>query len=421
MMAGACGIEQKTSNQKPPEHPYAISITAASKDGIFGKEQLIQVYATIINRTAVKVEGTVVWNIETDEQMELKETNLPVTISASKTKQTYCPIYEPPGPGFYRISCTLKLDSKGESISDSMIVGYAPERVNPAVTRQPDFDEFWHKTLQELKSIKPQYNLILQSEKNNAKRNLYLVEMKSLGNLTVRGWLEVPKKQGSYPALLRVPGYMSSMKPVNKYNDMVILSFNPRSHGNSDEAPGAPLDLWVRGLDNKEEYYYRGAYMDCIRAVDFLASRPQVDPERIAVWGGSQGGGLSFVTAALDDRISFCIADVPFLCSWLKYFKTTHWDEVDEWLAADTSRNWTTMLQTLSYFDTMNMTDKIKCPVLMGVGLQDDVCPPATNFASFNNIRSKKEYKVYPDCGHNLGPKHWEFGYEWIRNHFGLE
>ena len=421
LAACAGSAEKKISGEAQDKPSFTISITAASEDGIFDEGQLMQVYAVITNKRDMKVKGKAVWKIETDEQMELKETPIPVTLDSGKAKRTYCPIYELPGPGFYRVRCTFKSEGARETVSDSMVVGYAPEQVNPAVTREPDFDEFWHKALQELGKVEPEYNLILQGEQSNEKRELYLVEMKSLGNLTVRGWLEVPKKQGKYPSLLRVPGYMSSMEPVNKYDDMVILSFNPRSHGKSDEAPGAPLDLWVRGLDNKEEYYYRGTYMDCMRAVDFLASRSQVDPERIAVWGGSQGGGLSFVTAALDDRISLCIADVPFLCNWLKYFKTTHWDEIDEWFAVDPSRNWTTMLHTLSYFDTMNMTEKIKCPVLMGVGLQDDVCPPATNFASFNKITSKKEYRVYVDEGHNLGPVHWEFGYKWLRNHFGLE
>ena len=161
--------------------------------------------------------------------------------------------------------------------------------------------------------------------------------------------------------------------------------------------------------------------MDCIRAVDFLASRPDVDKKQIAVWGGSQGGGLSFMTAALDGRISYCLADVPWLCDWLRYFKTTNWEEIDDWIAVDPARNWDSMLTELSYFDTMNMADRITCPVLMGVGLQDLVCPPSTSFATYNRIASPKEYRIYPRAGHGLDPKHWELGYQWLREHFGLE
>ncbi len=79
------------------------------------------------------------------------------------------------------------------------------------------------------------------------------------------------------------------------------------------------------------------------------------------------------------------------------------------------------MLRTLSYYDTMNMADRITCPVFMGIGLQDRVCPPSTSFASFNRIRSQKAYRVYPDAGHRLDQQHWESGYQRLREHFGLE
>ena len=99
----------------------------------------------------------------------------------------------------------------------------------------------------------------------------------------------------------------------------------------------------------------------------------------------------------------------------------THWEEIDDWLAEDDKRNWNAMLLELSYFDTMNMTERIKCPVLMGVCLQDKVCPPSTSFASYNKINGPKEYRIYIKAGHGLDPKHWELGYKWLREHFGLQ
>ena len=418
--SGCFGVDNEISKAKKPKS-LTVRIGANSENGIFTEGQLIQVHVTIANKTDKEFSGKAIWRIETDEQMQLKETLIPFKIGPGEEKRRYCPVYEPLEPGFYRFGCTLRSDGEGEDISDSMVVGFCPEKVNRAVTKEADFDEFWQKAIRELKGIAPEYNMILQSEKSTEKRQLYLVEMKSLDNITVRGWLEVPKKPGKYPAVLRVPGYTSAMKPVNKYDDMIIFSFNVRSHGNSDEVAGAPLELWVRGLEDKNDYYYRGTYMDCIRAMDFLSSHEKVDIERIGVWGGSQGGGLTFMIASLDDRVNVCVADVPWLCDMKNYFKATHWDEVDDWLAEDSSRTWVSMLRTMSYFDTMNMTDKITCPVLMRIGLQDKVCPPATSFASFNKIKGQKEYRVYHDKGHDLGPENWEYGFVWLRNHFGLE
>jgi cephalosporin-C deacetylase-like acetyl esterase len=211
------------------------------------------------------------------------------------------------------------------------------------------------------------------------------------------------------------------MKPILKYEDMVVFSFNPRSHGDSDDGPYPGQELWTRGLDSQETYYYRGAYMDCLRALDFLVKRNDVDTTNIAVWGGSQGGGFSFMLAAMDDRVDYCVADIPWLSDWVNYFKTTHWEEIDEWMYGDPRRNWNSMLTTLGYFDTMNMADKIKCPVLMGIGLQDPVCPPATSFATYNYIPGDKEYKVYLRAEHGLGENHWNYVYQWLRTNFSLK
>ena len=75
------------------------------------------------------------------------------------------------------------------------------------------------------------------------------------------------------------------MMPSGRGEPVVILSFNPRGHGNSTEdVPHDPADYWVRGLDDREGYFYQGAYTDCVRAVDFLAWRPEVDITRIATF-----------------------------------------------------------------------------------------------------------------------------------------
>jgi len=54
---------------------------------------------------------------------------------------------------------------------------------------------------------------------------------------------------------------------------------------------------------------------DALRAVDYLATRPEVDPGRIAVLGMSMGGTLSWWTAALDPRIAACVD----LCAMTDY------------------------------------------------------------------------------------------------------
>ena len=51
-----------------------------------------------------------------------------------------------------------------------------------------------------------------------------------------------------------------------------------------------------------------------------------------------------------------------------------------------------------------NLAPRIEADVLMGTALMDQICPPSTQFAAFNKIRSKKEMVIYPDFGHEALP-----------------
>jgi cephalosporin-C deacetylase len=54
----------------------------------------------------------------------------------------------------------------------------------------------------------------------------------------------------------------------------------------------------------------------------------------------------------------------------------------------------------LGYIDNQHLAPRIEAEVLMAVGLMDTICPPSTQFAAYNRIRSKKQVAIYPDFGH---------------------
>lgn len=148
--------------------------------------------------------------------------------------------------------------------------------------------------------------------------------------------------------------------------------------------------------------------MDCIRAIDFACSLPQADADRIFVEGGSQGGAFTIVAAALDDRVRAAAPYIPFLNDYRDYFSIVDWpaQPVRE-QAAKLGMSEEQMFANLRYFDVKNLARRIKCPVLMGIGLQDPVCPPHTNMASYNLIESPKELVIYPQCGHWVDYGDW--------------
>ncbi|MDP6746680.1 MAG: alpha/beta fold hydrolase [Candidatus Poribacteria bacterium] len=397
-----------------------LKIDTDQPNGIFENGQHIQPFVLVDNHSDKSLTGQLMWRVTTDTGDFQEETTVAVTLPpGSSCQRTSVLESDQLTAGFYRMESQFQ--HQQQVISDQMMIGYQPDLIQTPLTRQPNFDDFWSKAETQLRQITPNYRAERQPNMGNERFNVYLVEICSVDNLAVRGWLEIPKSVGKHPALLRVPGYGETMTPLNAPFDWVTFSFNPRGHGNSDDTPDDNLGHWVRGLDQPNSYFYRGAYMDVLRAMDYLLSRPEVDPEKGAVWGASQGGGFSLVVAALRPQTRYCIADVPFLCNWQRYFQLTQWDEIDQWLAEKPeTRNWSGLLKTLSYFDTINLTPRIEAEVLMAVGLQDPVCPPATCFASYNQIKGKKACRVYKTAGHNLGQQHRQYALNWLESRFNF-
>lgn len=309
-------------------------------------------------------------------------------------------------PGFYKATITLTGDAATKNTSFQF--GYEPEKIVSPRDARPDFDDYWIRAKRELEAVDPQFKLIRVDSLCTQRRNVYLVEMRSLGNILIRGWYSVPTTPGKYPAVMQVHGYQSVILPeyVDYGDDLIGFGLHIRGHGNSSDHinPGFP-GFMQHFLNDKEMYIYRGGYMDCVRGVDFLFSRPEVDTTRVAVEGASQGGALTFATAALcNDRIRVCAPQVPFLSDFEDYFKVARWpgNEFFSLVEEEKKYTWDEVYNTLSYIDIKNLAPWITAPMIMGVGLVDDVCPPHINFAAYNQVRSEKTYIVYPTSGHGL-------------------
>lgn len=405
---------------KDSVNKLSVNLKINDSDGVIYNSKTIQTYVEIKNFEKDKMPQQVEWSILTDNWKPLLHVELPLKNIEGNEYVSYCPLYKFENPGFYHIVSNTTF-SDGSNYKITKNIGVNPEEIVGTTNAQSDFSQFWKTAIDNLEKIPLKIKKIPQPDSSNRKTNLYKIELQSTDGITVRGWLEVPKKKGIYPALLRVPGYMGNMLPIDRYDDLVVFSFNPRNHGESDNTGVVDYKMWTWGLEDKDTYFYKGLYLDCIRAVDFLMTLEEVDKFRIAIWGASQGGGLSFATAALDKRISLCIADIPFMSNWPGYFEVTHWDEIDKWFSKHPDQNWDSMLKTLSYFDTKNMANRITCPVIMGIGLQDDVCPPATSFTTYNLIKSNKQYTIYKNSGHGLPQENDVNRFLRLRELFGLK
>lgn len=335
-------------------------------------------------------------------------------------------------PGVYNIVVLAN-----ERIVGSYNIAYALTSIKSEPDAKADFMTFWTDAVNQLASIEPDYKLTELPEKSGSKRKIYLVEMSSVpdgasGNpVTIRGYYAEPIAEGKHPVIITYQGYDSAQygpdgKPTDPYcpdgnsGDWAefILSTRGQSINNRQPYENTYGDWFAFNFGNKDSYYYRGAYMDALRAIDFVASRENVDKDNIFAQGQSQGGALTIAAAALDPqkRLKAIAPAVPFMGDFPDYFKRASWPRsvaVKE--AADKGLTDAQMYEFLSYFDTKNLAPYIECPAIQAIGLQDNICPPHTNMAPYNNLKvDNRKLIVNPLNAHSV-PSTWQSQYmEWF-------
>jgi cephalosporin-C deacetylase len=378
---------------------------------------------TVENKTDIKRKITVRYTITTFKDSMVYTKDRVLTLNPNQKVNETVMVKGLP-IGFYKTNIALLVQG---AIVNQFKHGFAvsPTLAKVQADMPTDFDAFWAAAKNELKTVAPNYTMLPQPGiLDDAKFDVQLVEMKSLGNVLIRGWYVAPKGKKNIPGLLHVQGYSSDMRTQLYGNDHYASFFiNIRGHGNSKDNinPGFPGFL-TTGLEYKETYIYRGAYMDCIRALDFLSSRTEVDTSRLGVRGASQGGALSFITASLDNRIKCLASDVPFLSDFRNYFTLAYWpsNEFFEY-AKNKGISMEPIYETLRYFDIKNHALRVNVPSLMAVGLHDNVCPPAINFAAYNNIAtSNKQFALFPSSGHGVASEYEAVRMAWIYKQLGI-
>jgi cephalosporin-C deacetylase len=187
----------------------------------------------------------------------------------------------------------------------------------------------------------------------------------------------------------------------------LALSVAPRGKLRSTRQfnPGYP-NLLTHNIVDRHTYAYRGFYVDTWRGVDVLLSRPEVDPARLGVTGSSQGGGLTITTAAMRREVRAAAAGAPYLCGYVDSIDLTHtypYEEINDYLRLYPERR-PDVETTLAYFDGINFAGRISCPIIVNIGLQDNVCPPETGYALFDHIGAQdKQLYPYDGHGHDAG------------------
>ena len=282
----------------------------------------------------------------------------------------------------------------------------APTRITPVERRPADFDAFWDAQLGQLARV-PIHASVTPKESGSADIDYTTVRLDNVDGAHVYGQLARPHREGKYPALLILqyasPPYPLPRQWVTDRAREGWLAFNVEPHDVPSDMPAeyyASLPQMIKEYQklnaaDRDHGYFRQMYLGDVRAVDYLASRPDWDGRVMVATGTSMGGQQSLAVAGLDPRITGVVVNVP-AGSDANGTLHGHMPGYPNWNVKDAR-----VAAAARYFDITNFAPRIKAPTMMAMGFIDAVTPAIGIWTTFNLIRAPKEAVPMIDSPHN--------------------
>ena len=296
------------------------------------------------------------------------------------------------------------------------------QRYTPDLPAPDDLREFWDATLAEAGEV-PLDVSCAPVDSGLVTVETYDVSFAGAGGSEVRAWLHLPSRalrgDGRLPGVVQFQGYNGGRGLPHEHVFWASAGFahlvvDTRGQGSGwtvgdtgdpvGSAAAQPGFL-TRGVLSPGDYYYRRVYTDAVRALEVLRGHPEVDGNRVAVTGISQGGGIALAVSALARGVRAVLPDVPFLCDFPRAARIAPGDpygEIVRYLKAHRDRV-DDVFRTLSYFDAAVLSRSSSAPALFSVALMDETCPPSTVFAAYSAYGGPKEIRIYPFNDHEGG------------------
>jgi cephalosporin-C deacetylase len=314
-------------------------------------------------------------------------------------------------------------------LSPDQLATYRPDLAVP-----PDLAGFWAATIEQASAAG--VDAVFEPVDAGLRTvEVFDVTFTGFGGQRVHAWLRVPAaRSGPLPCVVQYIGYgggrgLAHENLLWSAAGYAHLVMDTRGQGSQstigdtgDEAYAGPAHpgFMTRGILDPAGYYYRRLYVDAVRAVDAARAHEAVDG-RVAVAGGSQGGGLALAVAALRDDLIATMPDVPFLCDFPRAIRIADrgpYRELATFVKVHRG-DLAAVMRTLSYFDNVNLAPRSTAPALFSVALQDSVCPASTVYAAYHAYAGEKQIRVYPFNDHEGGEAyHQADQLRWLADRF---
>ena len=372
---------------------------------------------------APSVPAELAWSLTLDGAKVLKQGTVTLTSGAATVEGTL----DQPGVLQFKVTPTANVEALGIGMAGA---AFEPYRVAPTVKLPADFEEFWNAQKAELAKV-PLDVKIEAVPQDDPRYEVFEVSFANINGLRSHGYLAKPKGATSLPIMISQPGMGNhpsgskvSVPYVLRGAALGFLSLDMSAHDLPLEKTPETEAKWQKlvaypyiGSDDRMTYYYRQVCTGMVRGIDYMTSRPDWNHKAIISSGGSQGGGLALIAAALDPRITAVVSIAPALG---EHTGPLHGrpDAAPSNLimGRDQKTPDPKIIAATAYYDTVNFARFVKVPVLMSSGLIDTACPPTTVLSIYNTLPGPKQLDLVPLLGHNQGPRFNE-----LRNRFLME
>lgn len=263
-----------------------------------------------------------------------------------------------------------------------------------------DFDRFWQKTLQELSAVDADICCYKKQDINN-KLSLYQLSFLSLDNILIKGyallWNDV-----SRPLVIHTHGYNSSVAVETKWAEagVNVIGFDTRGFGDSSKGINVNEQGYIlTEIEFVEKSILRGAVCDFVQAARVGKHLLNHLPSRTIFKGFSFAGAMAIQAASISDEADLVVAGAPTF-AWHAMrrqmkIKGSGKEVIDFLNQHPFLEN--KVMNTLNYFDTLHFAARLKCPVLLGVGLRDEVVPAKTVLALIDKVKGPMISREFPE------------------------
>ncbi|KAH0356005.1 Esterase/lipase, partial [Aureobasidium melanogenum] len=250
------------------------------------------------------------------------------------------------------------------------------------------------------------------------------IEFRTSDGVTLRGWFVTPaSSSGKLPCLVMSHGW-SCLKEMDldtfaEYSTSKLaiscLVYDNRSFGASDQKEGEPRHEIIPQLQQSD-------YSD---AITYASSLPEVDADRIGIWGSSYSGGHVLYVGAVDRRVKVVLSQAPLTNGWDNFNRLirpdftggmnaafagdplkpsalptpdsyeffTMWEKKPNWKNDVTLKS----VELLRANDPSHMISRISpTPLLMTIAENDVLIPSDIALKSYSRAREPKQLQIIP-------------------------